>query len=804
MRIELSQFVAVLGAASIPSVATAQTSAVDSEIVADQAEQPGFLNEIVVTARRTAEPIQTTPVAVTALDNEALQQQQIQTIADLTRTTPNLNISTGGPGPSSVVIVAIRGQSQGQPSTSADPSVATYIDGVYYARPTGGDLDLFDVAQAEILRGPQGTLFGRNTTGGAINIVTNDPVGYFEGTVRAGYGNLDSHRLEAMVNIPLKGDELAVRFVGRYLDNDGYGRFVNVGGRSSGDIESSYFARAKVKWAPMSLPLTLVVAADYSRFRSSGQPTTLLGINEDLDLGGGFSPGVALGLAGIDPADFISTEQNFRQSFGYNDTGFGLDIPYDDNDVKGISANLTVDLGGVEVKSITAYRENFTQNVLDLDSLPVNLVSFYSLYDQRQFSQELQLSGSTGKLDWIGGAIYFEESSTEFANSKSFGFLDPTAPPGRGTSGDTDNRSIGVFGQLNYNFTDRLRATAGLRYTWDRRSIVRHPLLNIQTGACAIPAADRDVPGGPCDQTQSADFDYPAWVFSLDYEVANDLFVYAKTSGAAMAGGWNLRGNFAPFFSPEKVRDVEVGFKADLLDGRLRTNVAAFHMWQNGAQRVVARFDPVFQSSTQYVVNAGKSRLYGLEFEGTLVPWEGMTIEGDFAYLNASYVDGSFLEDQIIANTGPVPAGCVAGTPGNIVCTADRSGEDIPYAPKYNWSIGATQEVPTSFGSLSFHADYSYVSSKAIYSATAADQQPQAIKDQYARATELGRIEGYGLLNGVIKASIGENVELSVWGRNLTDKDYVSNVGNYYLAFGPVIGVTAPPRTYGATFAVSW
>lgn len=378
MKIDLARFAAVLGAASISGAALAQTTTNESN-VEQQGDPAGFLNEIVVTARRTAEPIQTTPVAVTALDNSALQQQQIQTIGDLTRTTPNLNISTGGPGPSSVVIVAIRGQSQGQPSTSADPSVATYIDGVYYARPTGGDLDLFDVAQAEILRGPQGTLFGRNTTGGAINIVTNDPVGIFEGTVRAGYGNLDSHRIEAMVNVPLKGDELAVRVVGRYLDNDGFGTFVNVGGRPAGDIESSYFARAKVKWAPADLPLTLTVSADYSRFRSSGQPTTLLGINEDLDLGGGFTPGIALGIAGVDIDDFLSTRQNFRQSFGYADTGFGLDVPYDENDVKGISASLTVDLGGVELKSITAYRENFTQNVLDLDSLPINLVSFYSL-----------------------------------------------------------------------------------------------------------------------------------------------------------------------------------------------------------------------------------------------------------------------------------------------------------------------------------------------------------------------------------------------------------------------------------------
>lgn len=795
--LRLGAGIAVVGTATLSFSAGAQEA---GEARAARAE----VEEIVVTARRSAESLQTTPVAVTALSGEALAQAQVSTVADLARTTPNLNISTGGGGPASVVMVSIRGQTQGQPSTSADPAVATYIDGVYYARPTGGDLDLFDVRQAEVLRGPQGTLFGRNTTGGAINVTTNDPTDRFEGLVRAGFGNLGQHRAEAMVNVPLEGEQLAVRFVGRYMDDNGFSRFENLGDRHAGDIRSSYFARAKIRIAPTDSPVVVTVAADYARFRSSGQATTTLDVNRNLELAPGFTVGNALDAVGFDPTPYLSTRANFRQNFGYDDTGFGLDAPYDRNNSKGVSVNVAVDVGNVALKSITAYRENFTDNVLDLDGLPINMVSFYSFYDQRQFSQELQLSGTLDKLEWIVGAMFFRETSEEFAQSRSFSFLDPATPVARTTSGDTRNTSVGFFGQLNYHVTDRLRATAGFRYTWDQRQVVRHPIADVATGECAIPAADRDIPGGPCDQSQSVRYNYPAWVFGLDYELSDDVFLYAKTSGAAMAGGWNLRGNFAPSFSPEKVRDVEFGMKADLFDRRLRTNLAVFHTWQNNAQRVVARFDPQFQTSTQYVINAGNARLYGVELEATIIPWEGMTINTNFAYLHSKYKAGSFLEDQTIASAGAVPAGCIAGAAGTIVCSTDRSGEPIPFAPKYNATIGATQEFKLPFGTVSANLNYVYTSAKFAYSATASDQQSQSYKDQVDAANALGRVAGYGLFNGRIAANFDDRWELTVWGRNLANKRYIQNIANYYMAFGAVLGVTAPPRAYGMSASLRW
>jgi iron complex outermembrane receptor protein len=635
-------------------------------------------------------------------------------------------------------------------------------------------------------------------------VQTADPTGIFEGLVRAGVGNLGKRQIDSMVNVPLNGDELAARLVFRYLQDDGYSKFVRVDNRNAGDVDSNYAGRFKLRWAPADKPFWAVVAADYSEFRSNGQATTTLAMNPNLDLGGGFTTGMAMGLIGFDPTPYLTTNSNFRKNFGYGDTGFGLDVPHDKNNSKGVSATVNVELGEVNLKSITAYRKSVTDNVLDLDGLPINLVSFISSYDQHQFSQEFQLSGTIDKLDWIGGAMYFREASHEFADSRSFSFLNLAAPLGRGTSGDTENTSVGVFGQVNYHLTDKLRATAGYRYTRDRREIVRHPLLDVTTQLCAIPSASRDVPGGACDQSQAVNFGYPSWVLSVDYQLDSDILLYAKTSGAAMAGGWNLRGNFAPSFAPEKVRDVEGGIKADLFDRRLRTNLAVFHTWQDRAQRVVAGFDPQFNSSTQYVINSGDTRLYGVELEATLVPWDGMTVNATYAYLHSQYVSGTFNEDQVIASAGPVPAGCSSAGAGQIVCSVDRSGEPLPYAPKYNWTLAATQEFQTPAGLLSLHVDYAYTAAKHSYSTTAAAQQSQSYKDQVAEANNLGVIDGYGLLNALIKLDVDEHWEASLWGRNLTDKQYLQNVADFYVSFGPALGATAAPRTYGATVAYRW
>lgn len=442
------------------------------------------------------------------------------------------------------------------------------------------------------------------------------------------------------------------------------------------------------------------------------------------------------------------------------------------------------------MRRASAYRQRFSRNVGDVSGLPVNLVTYKGRYQQRQFSQEVNAALELDRLDLIGGLYYFVENGRETTESQSFGFLNPRGPAaqivGRGTDADVRNGSFALYAQANYDLTERLRATAGFRYTWDDRRVILHTLANRDDPAsCRVV---RDIPGGPCDQTRERGFTYPAWTAGLDYQASDTLFLYAKTSGASMAGGWNVRDAISPAFDPESVRDVEAGFKADLFDRRLRTNVAVFHAWQSGVQRIANAFNPALNSLTQYIQNAGSARTYGAEFEGTALLWRGMEVNGSLSVLRARY--RSFFADQL-----------VGGRPVSV----DRSDERFPQAPELTFSIGATQAIDTRVGELTLHADYAYVSERVFFQDTASPLQPPAVQAEFARANELGIIPGYGLLNGRIALRLDDPaLEIAIWARNLGNRRYLNMLSNFYSAFGPVIGYPGAPRTFGGTMTFNW
>ncbi|MDB5422688.1 MAG: tonB dependent receptor family protein [Phenylobacterium sp.] len=797
-------FSAVAGAGTVLTLASAAHAA--------EAANPNQLEEVVVTARRTGESLQTTPVAVTAITAQAMAQRQQLTVADLQRATPNLSFGGAGTGPASIVYLAIRGNAQNSPNSASDAAVGIYVDGVYYGRPIIGNLGLMDLESVEVLRGPQGTLFGRNTTGGALNLTTKRPTGAFEGYVRGGLGNYDSRVAEAVVNVPLQGEQLAVRLAARYDERSGYGSNP-INGRDLANINAETFGRATVRFAPESLPLVLTVAADYTRYRDDGTMTALAVVNPKGPLAtlypGAYSP------------TYINTSGNFYKSYGVPHSGDPeIDNAVNRNDAKGISANLELNLGEVKLKSISAYRKSTTANAVDLDGTPADVGAFFSEYKQHQWSQEFQLTGSFDKLDWIAGLYYFDEKGTE--RSDSFILTGATLGPNFRANLQPSNRNFadfkatskGAFLQGNYHLTDRLRATAGFRYTWDDRKIVRHGRQNIsgvpevvlntatfsfnviQPLTCTSgPGAGQVNPPGGCNEPRAAKFKYPAWIFSLDYELADKMFVYAKTSAAAMAGGFNTRPvpPGADSFRPEKVKDVELGFKGDFLESRLRTNAVVFYNWRNGVQNIVNEFTPG-RGLTQYVRNAGDVRAYGVEFEGTLLPWEGMELESSLAYLHSKYASGSFV---------------IAGAGGPL----DRSGERVQQAPKWTASLGGTQALDMPWGKLSLHADYSYVASRAFYQDTPDTTNPAltpaaraALLADFAVANRYGVLKGYGLLNARVAATFDKSkVEVAVFGRNLTQEHYFLNEFNSYAnGLGFVEEYQGSPRTYGVSVTYNW
>lgn len=782
------------------------------------------IEEIIVTSRKTVESVQSTPIAVTALSGDALQLAQVTEIADMKRTTPNLSVLPGGTGSSALVFVAIRGAAQVSPGGAADASVGTYIDGVYFARPTGGNLDMFDIQRAEVLRGPQGTLFGRNTTGGAISITTNDPTGEFEGYAKVDLGNYNSQKFEGVVNVPLIGDELAMRVSLRYNTHDGYGDYKGYSdpngfvfdglNQEASELDHNAYGRIKLVWEPRDSILVAKFGADWGDMEDSGQRTKVVAINEDF-VAGPLTLGQVMGLSGFDPDNFIRQQSggdtywnvdNSSANPVYNDSYLGQ--PQSTNENSGAYLDLEFEVGDFVIKSITSYRETRSTGVVDLDGTPLNLLTFHSQWDQEQVSQEFQFNGSlTDKLDMISGVYYFKENSSELSRSRAFGvFADlfaPSiapelagAPVNAGSDGAFENTSVGAFAQFNYHFTDDLRGTFGLRYTKDTRDVSwagQTPELSVYNpdpiANCTILLAGDTVDNpGICAKTDSVDFEYPAWLLSLDYQVTPDLFLYASTSGASMAGGWNVRATKAPAFEPENVMGVETGFKVEVLDNTLRVNGALFYNKSDDQQRFINEWDPIVGSTTQYVRNAGKSNAYGAEFELTWLPWDGMTISSSLAFLETQYDEYDVTE-------------VYSGTTTTVV--VDHSDEHAPQAPEKTFSLAATQVLDTALGEVELHADYYWVDETWFQDTTI--REGDAIAAQQAEEKKWNSIPSYGLVNAQATLRMAnEQIELSLWGKNLADKEYFTGVANFYTAFGTANRYYGTPRTFGIGAKYIW
>ncbi|ALR20419.1 TonB-dependent receptor [Sphingobium baderi] len=802
-----------LGLLSI-APAAAQAGAVD--------EDQGGIREIVVTARKVSENLQTTPVAVTALDTTALQQRQITSVAQIVQAAPSLSIQIGGTGNSGLAYVAIRGNAQNSPNSATDAAVGIYVDGVYYGRPMIGNLGLLDLASAEVLRGTQGTLFGRNTTGGALNLTTVVPGGELTGYIRGTLGNRDFRSVEGAVTLPLNGDELSLRVAGRYSERGPLGKNP-LRAVDPETIKHDINARATLRFAPAGSPLEIIIRGDIIRTKDSYNNSALTAVNPT---------GASAGLyASQNISQYLQSQgNNFYRNYSNPQTGSdNVDSPWNHNRAEGVSGTIEYDLGGAQIKSITAWRHSNTGDQADIDGTPVPVISYGSDYVQRQFSEELQISGKVDRLDWIFGGMYFRESGHEQTESYPFQKTDlkflalnpafgpnyangQIAPSTFGFS-NFKSSSRALFAQANYELTDSLRATAGFRYTWDTRSIVRRGINNatsapeyiitpvaslgfpvrvVQPGTCQVGVNAGTVAGDACAQPLSAKFKYPAWTLGLDYQMGDGKFIYAKTGGAAMAGGFNTRQTPPGFgsFKPEKVKDAEIGFKGDFLDRRLRVNLAGFYVWRNDAQNIVNLF--ANGALTQFVQNAGKVRSHGIELETTAQPWEGMELNVAASRLWSKYKAGSF--------TG------VSGVTG---MTIDRSGEEVLQAPKWIYNVAATQRIPYSGGELVASMNYAYQGSRAMcndtpdltYGTSATNPADTAAKRaaDYAVYNQQCKLKGYGLLNGRIGLELNNGIELSIWGKNLLETHYYVSQFNGYLSLGQSIKFQGAPQTFGAT-----
>lgn len=689
---------------------------------AQSSDQSG-IQDIIVTARRSQEQLQSTPVAVTALTPAALDRAQITDMFQVQYSTPGLIVAQGAGNTGAAF--SLRGQAQTSSDSASDQSVGLYIDGVYIARQQGALVDLVDVQRIEVLRGPQGTLFGRNTTGGAVSITTKEPEDTLGGSIKVGIGNYNQREATGIINVPLT-ESLSVRFLAKHVEHSGYGRniFLN---KDVADLNTELF-RGAIKFAPRGSSFSLIVRGDYTTEADAGQLTHLRLSN----------PATA-----ALPASLVQPYINA----GFYTNGSDLDV-YNRFQTWGASAVMSVDIGSATLKTTSAYRGFKRRNLTDFDSSPAVYFSIYGATDHDQFSQEIQLSGQSGALSWIGGAFYFYEKAFE-----RYSVLEGALVNGA----HVRNESVAPYLQANYQVNDALRVTAGVRYSWDSRHI--DDAYRQFNGACLIKTYLLD-DGVTCSATRSASFHYPSYTLSADYRISPELFVYARTSRSNKSGGISKGSTTLETFSPERVTDYEIGMKADLFDRRLRINVDGFWAQFQNMQRPVTS-DALTGLPATIIQSIGKSRIPGVEVEVTALPIPALELTGSFSRIFPKYIDFSDL-------------------------TGDRRGEPFPFVAKQTYNLGATYTITANYGTYSIHADYAHQSAK------------------YYFPNERSREPGYGLLNARISLKLDRpGVELALWARNLTKEKYNNFIGDYY-ASGPNVGYPGDPRTFGGTLTYTF
>lgn len=744
-----------------------------------------ILEEMTVTARRREEGMQSAPIAVSAFSGDTLAYRGVSKLDDIVSFVPSLTLENnpafGGSSNSAAIFLRGVGQKEFLPTT--EPGVGLYLDGVYIARSVGGILDLVDIERLEVLRGPQGTLFGRNTIGGAISITTKkpEPSADFEAEVSAAAGTDDRINLTGAVMLPVS-ETFAVRASIASLQQDGY--VERSDGTDLGD-DNTLTGRVAFAWLP-SDRLRVDVAADATRDRENGPAMELLGIDfTDLSQLDGLvaavpppmafvhnvttaSLGPGMPCAATDAAGngvtYNPTSANCYDNryVGRDGDNQGTAPTQSDTDIWGVSATVAYELSdSVTLKSISAWRDLESEFSRDGDHSPHRISQFHDLLQQEQFTQELQLLGSTGRFNWILGAYYFAE---EGDNENTLDFTISNFRSG----GAFDNEAWAAFAQLTWDITEQWHVTLGGRYTDESKRFTPDQVIyqNYYAGISqqvppGNPLADLDAPflqvGTlilPNIEKDVAIDEFTPMV-NIAFDVTDDVMLYASYSEGFKSGGFTQRVfppvvagftapagtadiDLIPTYDPEFVDVYELGFKSTLLDGTLRVNGAAFYTDYKDLQV------QVFNSVAPVTENIGAASISGAELEVQAAPGDGWLLEGSFSYLDAQY-------DEI--ETG-----------------LTLIGEDFEFerVPETSGSLGVSKEFALQdSGTLVVRVDWSF--------------RDDTYNDAYN--TELLKTDAYDLWGASLRwTSRDGDLSATLSGRNLGDEEYLVT-GVYGTAF---------------------
>lgn len=735
-------FAGVASTALFAAPAHAQDGVVTTETTEAALQDAGGIydGEIVVTARRREESLIDVPVSMSVVTGDSLLAQGAADITALQDRTPNLTLQIAR-GSNSTLIGFSRGVGQQDPLWGFEPGVALYLDDVYVARPQGAVLDIFDVERVEVLRGPQGTLYGRNTIGGAVKYVTRRLGNDFEGRARASYGSFNQIDLVGQVTVPL-GDMLSVGgAIARYT-RDGYGTNLNTGNEQyDKDVVAG---RLSAEFTP-SDAIFLRVAADRTLDKSNARHGTRL-------LPNGTNP------------NYLPTESVY-------DTRAGIG---DDNRVltRGLSVTGEVQLSdALTFKSITAWRDGRTDTLIDFDNTPDPVLDIPAFYQDRQFTQELQLLFEGDRVQGVAG-LYYLNGRAEGAFDTVVGALNLTTL----TSGDVDTESYAAFADVSFDLTDRFSISLGGRYTKDDKtgSVYRQNFTGIRSpifgNAAAVPGLVRT------NYTNSRSFEKFTPRVSVSFMPRDDLNFYASYGKGFKSGGFDMRGDaiFTPTtvdgYEPETIDSYEIGMKGAFLDRTLFVNLAGFYS-EYKDQQVTIQVPALPSGIASFVDNAGRAEIYGFEFETRMVPSRAFQAALVVGYTNADYKQ--FLT-FIGGGTTPV----------------DVSDQRVfQNTPKWTANASATWSNDLAGGVLAFTPAVSMRSDVSMF------EIPTPALDQ----------DGYVLVDASLNwTSETGRYRIGVAGRNLTDERY--RVGGYNfpgaLLGNSVIGYYGPPRTVTGTFEV--
>jgi iron complex outermembrane receptor protein len=750
------------------------------------------IEEVTVTAQKREENLQTTPIAISALSADQLQNMGITGFDGLARSSPSISF-TPYPSSTNLLIMYMRGQGVSDAmQITSDSSVGLYNDGFYMSRPQAATADIADIERIEVLRGPQGTLYGRNTTGGAVNFISKKPTGEFGFKQDLTMGTEDEFRSLTTVNLP-KWNDISTKFTFLKASKDGWVK--NAGNSHDYGEEDQKAGRLSVRWEASDSVL-VDYFMDYGNFDSTPSyyqnedvagSTCAMPINAPICAGG---PYTYNNKGGADhtyrPVDLKLSTSNFESH--------GLTVAWDVDD-------------SLTIKSLTGYRELSWHAYQDYAEAFSSMVptgtgdfffapTYYTTDDEvksHQFSQEFQFIGNLmdNRLKYVGGLYYFEEGAS---HSEILDIGLPFAFEAGGTPSNTnkdryatqDAKSKAIYAQATWTppvLDDKMDLTLGARYTEDERDAHRDFLVTF-----SLP-----YPPGVENMDASQEFKRFNPAFTANYNWTDDVSTYAKVVTGYKSGGFSESGpigNFDEGFSPEKVINYEVGMKSYWWDRRVRANVAGFVSKFDDLQ-LGFTVDPA-DSSVVQAYNAGKATIEGVELELLVQPIDDLSFSFDYTYLHPQ-IDSV----DAIAGTTFDPAVNPA-SPFN-VNDSIKGIVTLPYAPRHKMNIG-TDYTFYHFdkGDVTAHLDYQFQS--AMYDTAPAGPDVPG-RDNY-------QVPSYGVFNGRVILALdlprGDKAKLALWGRNLLNKEYRTQVignGNSIDTQGPTGTVT--PAGYN-TMASIW